>query len=180
MGWTIGTGVATLTYSALTKGRYRAAGQPKKIYQPKPQQGKMPITMKSSCDSLGQSMNPIVFHRTAMKGKYLGTIPKQNISYAMHFICISETHNLGQHFALNPDKICLSSLSWYLQNNISLSLSLRLIFRKGFTAHVAWIFGWMYSLRRMKVGGQGTLLRTCCYAVLSHSSPQPQPNPSLG
>ena len=122
-------------------------GQPKNFYQPKPQQGKMPITMKSSCDSLGQSMNPIVFHRIkAMKEKYLGTIPKQNISYAMHFICISETHNLGQHFALNPDKICLSSLSWYLQNNISLSLSLRLIFRKGFTAHVAWIFGWMYSL----------------------------------
>ena len=30
----------------------------------------------------------------------------------------------------------------------------------------------------MKVGGQGTLLRTCCYAVLSHSSPQPQPNPA--
>ena len=30
-------------------------------------------------------------------------------------------------------------------------------------------------LLRMKVRGQGTLLRTCCYAVLSHSSPQPQP-----
>ena len=92
MGSTIGTGVATLTYSALTKGRYRAAEQPKYFYQPKPQQGKMPITMKSSCDSLGQSMNPIVLHRIkAMKEKYLGTIPKQNISYAMHFICISET-----------------------------------------------------------------------------------------
>ena len=25
----------------------------------------------------------------------------------------------------------------------------------------------------LKVGGQGTLLRTCCYAVLSHSHPHP-------
>ena len=30
-------------------------------------------------------------------------------------------------------------------------------------------------LLRMKVGGQGTLLRTCCYAVLSHSHPHPHP-----
>ena len=30
-------------------------------------------------------------------------------------------------------------------------------------------------LLRLKVGGQGTLLRTCCYAVMSHSSPQPNP-----
>ena len=30
-------------------------------------------------------------------------------------------------------------------------------------------------LLRLKVGGQGTLLRTCCYAVMSHSPPQPNP-----
>ena len=33
-------------------------------------------------------------------------------------------------------------------------------------------------LLRMKVGGQGTILRTCCYAVVSHSHPQPNPTKS--
>ena len=30
-------------------------------------------------------------------------------------------------------------------------------------------------LLRLKVGGQGINLRTCCYAVVSHSPPQPNP-----
>ena len=33
-------------------------------------------------------------------------------------------------------------------------------------------------LLRLKVGGQGTLLRTRCYAVVGHSPPQPNPNPT--
>ena len=30
-------------------------------------------------------------------------------------------------------------------------------------------------LLRLKVGGQGTILRTWCYALMSHSPPQPNP-----
>ena len=48
---------------------------------------------------------------------------------------------------------------------------------KGVFAGITSLEGKALLLRRMKVGGQGTLLRTCCYAVLGHSSTQPsQPN----